>query len=60
MTYSIFAFAAIGTDWAENTIPLLLFTGRCLVTVGCCDCIILTLSEYTTILLDAVSTCFRG
>jgi hypothetical protein len=24
--------AAIGADRAENTIPLLLFTGRCLVT----------------------------
>jgi hypothetical protein len=31
------ANVAICMDCAENTIPLLLFTGRCLVTVGCCD-----------------------
>jgi hypothetical protein len=29
---TIFAYAAIGADHTENTIPLLLFTGRCLVT----------------------------
>jgi hypothetical protein len=32
MTYSIVACEAIGTDYAENTIPLL-FTGRCLLVV---------------------------
>jgi hypothetical protein len=32
MTYSIVACAAIGTDSAENTISLLLFTGHYLAT----------------------------
>jgi hypothetical protein len=32
MTYSIVACAAIGTDLAENTITLLLFTGHYLAT----------------------------
>jgi hypothetical protein len=35
MTYSVAAFAAIGTDCAENTIPL--FTGCCLVTADSYD-----------------------
>jgi hypothetical protein len=49
MTYSIVACAAIGTESAENTITLLLFTGRCLVTVSCCGYTILALREYATI-----------
>jgi hypothetical protein len=49
MTYSIFACAAIDTDCAENTVPLL-FTGHCLITAGCCDSTILALKEYATIL----------
>jgi hypothetical protein len=49
MTYFIFACAAIDTDCAENTIPLL-FTDRWLVTAGCCDFTVLALSEYATIL----------
>jgi hypothetical protein len=49
MTYSIVACAAIGRDWAETIIPLLLFTRRCLVTAGCCDCTVLGLGEYVTI-----------
>jgi hypothetical protein len=49
LTDSIVACAAIGMDCAENTIPLLLFTGRCLETAGCCDSIILALREYATI-----------
>jgi hypothetical protein len=32
MTYSIVACATIGTDRAENTIPLLLFAGHYLAT----------------------------
>jgi hypothetical protein len=48
MTYSIAVCAAIGTDWAKNTIPLL-FLGRCLVMAGCCDSTVLALSEYATI-----------
>jgi hypothetical protein len=43
-TYSIVACEAIGTVRAENAI--LLFTGRCLVTAGCCDSTILALSDY--------------
>jgi hypothetical protein len=38
----------LGTDRTENTVPLLLFTSRCLVTAVCCDSTILALSEYTT------------
>jgi hypothetical protein len=34
MTHSIIACAAISMDCAENTIPLLLFIGHCLVTVA--------------------------
>jgi hypothetical protein len=49
ITYSIVAYAAIGTDCAENTIPLL-FTGSGLVTACCCDSTVLALSEYATIL----------
>jgi hypothetical protein len=49
-TYSIFAGATIATDNAENTIPLLLFTGRCRVTADCCGSTILALSEYATTL----------
>jgi hypothetical protein len=49
MTYSIVAFAAIGTNCAENTIPQLLFTGRCLVTASCCDSTVLALSGYASI-----------
>jgi hypothetical protein len=52
MTYSIVAFVAIGTDCAENTIPFLLFMGRCLVTTGCCDCTDLALKEYAAIYLE--------
>jgi hypothetical protein len=36
MTYSVVACAAFGTDCAENPVSLM-FTGRCLVTAGCCD-----------------------
>jgi hypothetical protein len=50
MTYSIVVCAAIGTDRAENTPPLLLFTGCCLVTASYCESTILALSEYATIL----------
>jgi hypothetical protein len=49
MTYSIVACTLIGTDCAENTIPLVLFTGHCLVTADCCDSTILALSVYATI-----------
>jgi hypothetical protein len=35
MTYATVGCVAIGMDCAENTIPLLLFTGRCLVMAGC-------------------------
>jgi hypothetical protein len=44
MTYSIAECEVIGTDCAENTIPLLLLTGRCPVTAGCCDSTIFALS----------------
>jgi hypothetical protein len=37
MTYSIVACAAICTDCTENTTPLLLFRGCCLIMAGCCD-----------------------
>jgi hypothetical protein len=36
-------------DRVESTIPLLLFTGHCLITADCCDSIILALSEYATV-----------
>jgi hypothetical protein len=49
MTYSTVAYTAIGTDYTENTIPLLLFMGCFLVTASCCDSTILALSEYATI-----------
>jgi hypothetical protein len=49
VTYSIVAYASIGMDCAENTIPLLLITGRCLVTACCCDSTILGLSDYATL-----------
>jgi hypothetical protein len=48
MTYSTVACAAIGMDCAQNTIPLLLFTGCCLVMAGCHDSTILALSKYAT------------
>jgi hypothetical protein len=44
MTYSIVACAAISTVTAENTIPLLLFTGRC-----CFGSTNFALSKYATI-----------
>jgi hypothetical protein len=50
MTYSIVMCAAIGMDCTENIIPLLLFTGRCLIRASCCDSTILALSEYAMIL----------
>jgi hypothetical protein len=40
MTYSIVVYAVIGTDCAENTIPLL-FMGYCLVIAGSCDSTVL-------------------
>jgi hypothetical protein len=43
VTYSIVVCAAIGMDCAENTIPLLLFMGRCLVMAVCFDCTILAI-----------------
>jgi hypothetical protein len=49
MTHSIVACAAIGTDCAEDTILVLMFTGLYVVTAGCCDSTILTLSEYAII-----------
>jgi hypothetical protein len=49
MTYSIVACAAIGTDHAENNILLLLFTGRCLVTAGCCDSTVVASSKYAAV-----------
>jgi hypothetical protein len=51
MTYLIVACAAIGKDCAENTIHLLLFTDRCLATVGCFDSTIFALSEYATVFM---------
>jgi hypothetical protein len=57
MTYSNVAFAVIGTYSAENTIPLLLFTGRCLVTAYCCDSTVLSLSQYPTILRFSPAQC---
>jgi hypothetical protein len=48
MSYSVVACATIGTNCAENIIPLL-FMGRCLVTAGCCDLTVLALSEYATL-----------
>jgi hypothetical protein len=51
ITYSIVAYAAIGMNCAENTIAVLLFTGRCLVTAGCCDSTVLSLSECVMIYL---------
>jgi hypothetical protein len=50
MTYSNAACTAIGTDCAENTIPLLLFTGRRLATASCCDFTIITVSISVRIL----------
>jgi hypothetical protein len=49
-TYFIVACTATGTDCAENTVPMLLFTGRRLATVGCCGFTIITLSIYVPIL----------
>jgi hypothetical protein len=48
MTYYFVACAAIGTECAENAFPVLLFTGRCLLTARCCDSTDLALSEYAT------------
>jgi hypothetical protein len=48
MAYSIVSCAAIGADCAKNIIPLLLFTGRCIVTADSCDSIFV-LREYATI-----------
>jgi hypothetical protein len=48
VTYSVIACTAIGTNWADNII-LLLFTGSCLVTAGCCDSTVLASSEYATL-----------
>jgi hypothetical protein len=48
MRYFIVVFEAIGTDCAENTIPLLLAKVCWLVTDHCCDSTILALSEYAT------------
>jgi hypothetical protein len=50
MKCPLVAYAAMGTDCAENTIPLVLFTRSCLVTAGCCDSRITALSVYATIL----------
>jgi general stress protein CsbA len=49
MTYSIVACAPICKKCAENTIPVLLFTGRCQVTAGCFVATILASSEYATL-----------
>jgi hypothetical protein len=35
--YFIVPWAAIGMDHAENTIPLLVYTGCCIVMDSCCD-----------------------
>jgi hypothetical protein len=51
MTYSIVACAAISMDYAQNTIPLLLFTSCCLVTAGCRNSTTGALNEYATISL---------
>jgi hypothetical protein len=51
MAYSIVAFAAISMDYAQNTIPLLLFTGRCLVTASCHNSTTGALNEYATVAL---------
>jgi hypothetical protein len=53
MRCSIVACAAIGTERTENTIPLLLFTGRCLVKADCCNSTILALNEYVAISNDS-------
>jgi hypothetical protein len=61
MTYSIIASAVIDTEFTENTIPLLLFTGRCLATAGYCDSAVLDLTEDITVLLTFIcSLCGRG
>lgn len=49
MMYSTAACKVIGTDCAVNTVSLFLFMGRCLVTAGSSDAMILALSEYATI-----------
>jgi hypothetical protein len=54
MTYFIVAWTAIGTGCAENTIPRS-FTGRCLVTAGCCYSTILALSKCATNTLFLIS-----
>jgi hypothetical protein len=36
-------------DCTESTIPLLLFTGRCLVMARCCNSTILALRKYATL-----------
>jgi hypothetical protein len=56
MMYFIVACTAIRMGHAENTISLLLLTGRCLVMVGCCDSTILALNEYATISSHHVSS----
>jgi hypothetical protein len=54
MTYYIVVFAVIGTDYAENTIPLFLCTGRCLVKAGC-----FVLSEHATLVYSGTSVYVR-
>lgn len=49
MMPSIVACTAIGTDSAQNTVPLLLFMGHWLVMASCCDSTILALSQYATV-----------
>jgi hypothetical protein len=36
-------------DCTENTIPLLLFMGHCLVMASCCNSTIIVLCKYATI-----------
>jgi hypothetical protein len=43
----------------RNTVPLLLFTGSCLETAGCCNFTILALREYATIYLKVSNTLKR-
>jgi hypothetical protein len=51
MTYSVVVCEGTGKDCAENNVPLL-FTGRCLVTAGCCDSTVLALSKYDRIFTE--------
>jgi hypothetical protein len=57
MLYSIVVCAAIGMDCVENTIPLLLFIGPCLVMAICCGSTILASSKYATMCKNIIVSC---